>query len=96
MTGWNAVDQDSDSALTLIPTLFRATLEAVPMLLYFIVGIVAYLLGSIPFGLILVRIFRKQDIRTAGQRQHRRYQCDPLRRQGSGRDNFSARCGERA
>ena len=36
------------------------------MLLYFIVGIVAYLLGSIPFGLILVRIFRKQDIRTQG------------------------------
>jgi acyl phosphate:glycerol-3-phosphate acyltransferase len=26
----------------------------------------AYLLGSIPFGYILVRIFRKQDIRTVG------------------------------
>jgi acyl phosphate:glycerol-3-phosphate acyltransferase len=36
------------------------------MLLYFITGIVAYLLGSIPFGLILVRIFRKQDIREHG------------------------------
>lgn len=36
------------------------------MLLYFIVVIVAYLLGSIPFGLVLVRIFRKQDIRTQG------------------------------
>src|ERR1700743_1336200 len=36
------------------------------MVLYLIVGIVAYLLGSIPFGLILVRIFRKQDIRTQG------------------------------
>ena len=36
------------------------------MLLYWIVGIAAYLLGSIPFGLILVRIFRKQDIRTQG------------------------------
>jgi glycerol-3-phosphate acyltransferase PlsY len=36
------------------------------MLLYFIVGIVAYLLGSIPFGLVLVRIFRKQDIRQQG------------------------------
>lgn len=36
------------------------------MLLYFIVGVVAYLLGSIPFGLILVRIFRKQDIREQG------------------------------
>jgi glycerol-3-phosphate acyltransferase PlsY len=36
------------------------------MLLYFIVGVVAYLLGSIPFGLILVRVFRKQDIREQG------------------------------
>jgi acyl phosphate:glycerol-3-phosphate acyltransferase len=36
------------------------------MLLYWIVGITAYLLGSIPFGLILVRVFRKQDIRTQG------------------------------
>jgi acyl phosphate:glycerol-3-phosphate acyltransferase len=36
------------------------------MLLYFIVGVVAYLLGSIPFGLILVRVFRKQDIRQQG------------------------------
>jgi glycerol-3-phosphate acyltransferase PlsY len=36
------------------------------MLLYFTVCIVAYLLGSIPFGLILVRIFRKQDIRQQG------------------------------
>jgi glycerol-3-phosphate acyltransferase PlsY len=36
------------------------------MLLYLIVGIVAYLLGSIPFGLILVRIFRKEDIREQG------------------------------
>jgi glycerol-3-phosphate acyltransferase PlsY len=36
------------------------------MLIYFIVGVVAYLLGSIPFGLILVRVFRKQDIRQQG------------------------------
>jgi glycerol-3-phosphate acyltransferase PlsY len=36
------------------------------MLLYLIAGVVAYLLGSIPFGLILVRIFRKQDIRQQG------------------------------
>jgi glycerol-3-phosphate acyltransferase PlsY len=36
------------------------------MLLYFITGTVAYLLGSIPFGLILVRIFCKQDIREQG------------------------------
>jgi glycerol-3-phosphate acyltransferase PlsY len=36
------------------------------MQLYLIVGVVAYLLGSIPFGLILVRVFRKQDIRQQG------------------------------
>jgi glycerol-3-phosphate acyltransferase PlsY len=36
------------------------------MLLYLIVGVIAYLLGSIPFGLILVRVFRKQDIRQQG------------------------------
>jgi glycerol-3-phosphate acyltransferase PlsY len=33
---------------------------------YIIVAIVAYLLGSIPFGYILVRLFRKQDIRQTG------------------------------
>jgi acyl phosphate:glycerol-3-phosphate acyltransferase len=30
------------------------------------IAVVAYLLGSIPFGYILVRIFRRQDIRTVG------------------------------
>jgi len=34
--------------------------------LYFIVPIIAYLLGSIPFGYLLVRIFRGQDIRLTG------------------------------
>jgi acyl phosphate:glycerol-3-phosphate acyltransferase len=33
---------------------------------YIIVAIVAYLLGSIPFGYILVRLFRKEDIRLTG------------------------------
>ncbi|HWR15253.1 MAG TPA: glycerol-3-phosphate 1-O-acyltransferase PlsY [Terriglobales bacterium] len=33
---------------------------------YVIVAIIAYLLGSIPFGYILVRLFRKQDVRTIG------------------------------
>jgi glycerol-3-phosphate acyltransferase PlsY len=33
---------------------------------YVIVALVAYLLGSIPFGYILVRLFRKQDIRQTG------------------------------
>src|SRR5438270_308585 len=31
-----------------------------------IVGVMAYLLGSIPFGYILVRIFRGADIRVSG------------------------------
>jgi glycerol-3-phosphate acyltransferase PlsY len=33
---------------------------------YIAVAILAYLLGSIPFGYVLVRLFRKQDIRTFG------------------------------
>jgi glycerol-3-phosphate acyltransferase PlsY len=32
----------------------------------FLTGALAYLLGSMPFGLILVRIFRNEDIRTKG------------------------------
>ena len=33
---------------------------------YLIVGIVSYLMGSIPFGLILTKIFLKKDIRDIG------------------------------
>jgi acyl phosphate:glycerol-3-phosphate acyltransferase len=33
---------------------------------YIVVAVVAYLLGSIPFGYILVKLFLKQDIRTTG------------------------------
>ena len=33
---------------------------------YVVVAIIAYLLGSIPFGYILVRLFRNQDVRTLG------------------------------
>ena len=33
---------------------------------YIAVALLAYLCGSIPFGYILVRIFKKQDIRTTG------------------------------
>ena len=33
---------------------------------YLIIGIVSYLLGSIPFGYILVKLFLKQDIRQTG------------------------------
>ena len=32
----------------------------------FIIGIVSYLMGSIPFGLILTKIFLKKDIREIG------------------------------
>lgn len=31
-----------------------------------LLGVVAYLLGSIPFGLVLVRLFRHQDVRQYG------------------------------
>jgi glycerol-3-phosphate acyltransferase PlsY len=33
---------------------------------YFLVGFAAYLLGSIPFGFVLVRLFLKEDIRAKG------------------------------
>ena len=33
---------------------------------YFTIGIISYLMGSIPFGLILTRIFLKKDIRDIG------------------------------
>jgi glycerol-3-phosphate acyltransferase PlsY len=36
------------------------------IILYLIVAVVAYLLGSIPFGYLLVRIFRGEDIRQTG------------------------------
>jgi glycerol-3-phosphate acyltransferase PlsY len=36
------------------------------MTLYLIVAAIAYLLGSIPFGYILVKVFRGQDIRLSG------------------------------
>ncbi len=36
------------------------------MVIYVIVALVAYLLGSIPFGYILVRVFRGEDIRQKG------------------------------
>ena len=36
------------------------------MAIYFIVAVVAYLLGSIPFGYILMRVFRGEDVRAIG------------------------------
>jgi acyl phosphate:glycerol-3-phosphate acyltransferase len=37
-----------------------------PVVTYLIVAVLAYLLGSIPFGYLLVRFFRKEDIRAQG------------------------------
>jgi glycerol-3-phosphate acyltransferase PlsY len=37
-----------------------------PLTVYLAAGVLAYLLGSIPFGYLLVRIFRKEDIRQKG------------------------------
>ena len=36
------------------------------MMIYAIVAVVSYLLGSIPFGYILVRLFRGEDVRATG------------------------------
>jgi glycerol-3-phosphate acyltransferase PlsY len=37
-----------------------------PALTYLLIAIAAYLFGSIPFGYLLVRLFRKEDIRSSG------------------------------
>jgi acyl phosphate:glycerol-3-phosphate acyltransferase len=37
-----------------------------PVVSYLLIALAAYLLGSIPFGFLLVRIFRKEDIRSRG------------------------------
>lgn len=37
-----------------------------PLVTYLLVALVAYLLGSIPFGFLLVWLFRKEDIRSQG------------------------------
>lgn len=37
-----------------------------PALLFCLIAVLAYLLGSIPFGYLLVRVFRSQDIRHTG------------------------------
>jgi glycerol-3-phosphate acyltransferase PlsY len=36
------------------------------MAIYFIVAVIAYLMGSIPFGYILMRVFRGEDVRAIG------------------------------
>src|ERR1700689_2854498 len=40
--------------------------SAMPLIFYSAIALVAYLLGSIPFGYLLVRFFRKEDIREKG------------------------------
>ena len=40
--------------------------DQMPSVIYLVAAIVAYLLGSIPFGYLLVRFFRKEDIREKG------------------------------
>ena len=37
-----------------------------PRVTYLVAGLLAYLLGSIPFGYLLMRFFRKEDIREKG------------------------------
>ena len=37
-----------------------------PLIVYLAAGVLAYLLGSVPFGYLLVRIFRNEDIRQKG------------------------------
>jgi len=37
-----------------------------PVFIYLLIALAAYLLGSIPFGFVLVRLFRKEDIRATG------------------------------
>src|SRR5271154_3793302 len=37
-----------------------------PLVTYLLIALAAYLLGSIPFGFLLVWLFRKEDIRAKG------------------------------
>jgi glycerol-3-phosphate acyltransferase PlsY len=50
--------------MTLPP--FPATLDFEMLLASLLIAVLAYLLGSIPTGYLLMRFFRKQDIRTLG------------------------------
>jgi glycerol-3-phosphate acyltransferase PlsY len=50
----------------MVPPALPAKLDVDMPLASLLVAVVAYLLGSIPTGYLLVRLFRKQDIRTLG------------------------------
>ena len=62
--------------------------------LYLIWCLGAFLAGSIPFGLLLVRLAGKGDVRAHRLRQHRRHQRDARRRQGPGRRHPAAGRGQ--
>jgi glycerol-3-phosphate acyltransferase PlsY len=40
--------------------------EFIPMSVYLITAVASYLLGTIPFGYVLVRVFRGEDVRASG------------------------------
>ena len=48
------------------PAPVRYTRNAMSAIPFFLIAVVAYLLGSIPWGYLLVRAFRHQDIRSTG------------------------------
>ena len=61
---------------------------------FFLIAALGYLLGSIPFGFILVRIFRGQDMPENWQRKHRGHQRSPFLA-GSGFDDLDPRRTQR-
>ena len=64
-------------------------------LIFSVYGLLAllagYLLGSIPFGLVLTQAAGLGDVRKIGSRQHRRHQRAAHRQQGPGRGHPAAR-----
>ena len=48
------------------------------------VVLLGYILGSIPFGLVFVKLIAGKDVRARGQRPHRRDKCSTSRRSGRG------------
>ncbi len=62
-----------------------------PFLTYLLVALTAYLLGSIPFGYLLVWLFRKEDIRSQGSGNIGATNVVQVGREGSGRADLSSR-----
>jgi glycerol-3-phosphate acyltransferase PlsY len=63
MPGSRAAHVVRPHGLTVNPHLLNSVVVILP---FCAIAAVAYLLGSIPFGYLLVRVFRKQDIRSIG------------------------------